>query len=84
MIDALVDDGDIVLLKQTQTARDGELVAAWLESESETTLKLLYRDASGIRLQPANRHMRPLHCPPGTVRIQGKVVAVIRKSPRSD
>lgn len=80
MIDALIDDGDIILLQQTETAEDGEMVAAWLEKESETTLKRIYRDSGRIRLQPANQQMKPFYHDPNNVKIQGKVIGVIRKS----
>lgn len=80
MIDALIDDGDIIFLQQTETAEDGEMVVAWLENESETTLKRIYRDSGRIRLQPANQQMKPFYHDPNNVKIQGKVIGVIRKS----
>ena len=80
MIDALIDDGDIILLQQAETADDGEMVAVWLESESETTLKRIYHDYGRIRLQPANRQIKPFYYDPHDVKIQGRVVGVIRKS----
>lgn len=83
MIDALIDDGDIILLQQAETAEDGEMVAIWLESEAETTLKKIYHDSGRIRLQPANRQMKPFYYDPYNVKVQGKVVGVIRQ-PQSD
>ena len=80
MIDALIDDGDIILLQQAETADDGEMVAVWLENESETTLKRIYHDSGRIRLQPANRQIKPFYYDPHDVKIQGRVVGVIRKS----
>ena len=80
MVDALIDNGDIVLLQQAETVEDGEMAAVWLVSESETTLKRVYRNSGRIRLQPANQQMGPLYHDPKNVRIQGKVVGVIRKS----
>jgi repressor LexA len=79
MIDALINDGDIVLMQQANTADDGEMVAAWLKAEEETTLKKLYRERDRIRLQPANSAMEPIYADPGNVEIQGKVVGVIRQ-----
>lgn len=79
MIDALINDGDIVLMQQANTADDGEMVAAWLKAEEETTLKKLYRERDRIRLQPANSTMEPIYADPGNVEIQGKVVGVIRQ-----
>ena len=79
MIDALVDDGDIVVLEATRTAEDGEMVAAWLTERQEATLKKLYREQGRIRLQPANRSMAPIYVDPDKVRVQGRVIAVLRK-----
>ncbi len=79
MIDALVDDGDIIILEATSTADDGDMVAAWLTGREEATLKRLYREPGYIRLQPANRNMRPIFVIPENIEVQGKVVALMRK-----
>lgn len=79
MIDALIDDGDIVLLQHSNTADDGDMVAAWLESEEEVTLKRLYREQGRIRLQPANSQMAPLYVDPSNLSVKGRVIGVIRK-----
>jgi repressor LexA len=79
MIDALISDGDIVLMEQASTADNGEMVAAWLKSQEETTLKKLYRERGRIRLQPANARMKPIYADPRDVMVQGKVVGVIRQ-----
>ena len=79
MIDALVDDGDVVVLEATRTAEDGEMVAAWLTERQEATLKKLYREPGRIRLQPANRSMAPIYVDPDKVQVQGRVIAVLRK-----
>lgn len=79
MIDALIDDGDIVLMQQASTAEDGEMATVWLKDEQEVTLKKVYREPGRIRLQPANRLMKPIYCHPGNVEIQGRVVGVLRK-----
>ena len=80
MIDASVLHGDIVILRHQDTANDGEMVAAWIEGDEETTLKYLYRDGRDIRLQPANPspEYKPIIRPADKVRINGKVVSVIR------
>ncbi|MFH0942537.1 MAG: transcriptional repressor LexA [Chloroflexota bacterium] len=78
MIDALIDDGDVVLLQQTGTVADGDMVAVWLKAQQEMTLKRIYREAGRIRLQPANRQMAPFYEPTDNVEIQGKVIGVIR------
>jgi repressor LexA len=79
MIDALVDDGDIVVLEAVSAVDDGEMVAAWLKQEREATLKKLYREEGQIRLQPANQQMEPIYVAPDNIEVQGKVIAVLRK-----
>ena len=79
MIDALIDDGDIVVLRPTADPRDGDMVAAWLKLEEEATLKRIYREGDRIRLQPANVQMEPIVVPAENVEVHGKVVAVIRR-----
>ncbi len=79
MVDALINDGDIVLMEYTNTAENGELVAVWLKGEKEATLKRFYRERGRIRLQPANIEMEPVYAKPENVEIQGKVIAVIRQ-----
>jgi repressor LexA len=79
MVDALISDGDIVLMQQAETADNGEMVAAWLKSEGETTLKKLYRERERICLQPANSQMKPIYASPRNVQVQGKVIGVIRQ-----
>ena len=78
MIDALVNDGDIVLIEPATTAQDGEMVAAWLKKEQEATLKKIYHEGNRIRLQPANSTMEPIYTDAGNVEVQGKVIAAIR------
>jgi repressor LexA len=80
MIDAMVNDGDIVIMKRAQDAQNGEMVAVWLDDKDETTLKYFYREKGRVRLQPANPTMQPIYIDnPRTLRIQGKVVMVIRQ-----
>jgi repressor LexA len=81
MIDALINDGDLVLMQQTNTVENGETAAVWLKAEKEATLKKVYRERNRIRLQPANSSMQPIYASPDNVEIQGKVVAVIRRIP---
>jgi repressor LexA len=78
MIDAMIADGDIVLLRRTNTARNGEMVAVWLDERNETTLKRFYQEQDRIRLQPENPTMQPIYVHPAHCQIQGKVVSVIR------
>lgn len=80
MIDAMVNDGDIVIMKPARDARNGEMVAVWLNDRDETTLKYFYLENGRVRLQPANPTMKPIYIEdPTTVEIQGKVVMVIRQ-----
>ena len=78
MIDALINDGDIVIVRHQETARNGEMVAVWLKDREETTLKRIYIEGDRVRLQPANPTMEPIYVAPENVQIQGKVIAVIR------
>jgi repressor LexA len=78
MIDALIDDGDIVLMEPVKTVEDGDMVAAWLKKEEEVTLKRFYREGGQVRLQPANAQMKPIFSDSNNIEVQGRVVAVIR------
>jgi len=79
MLDALIDDGDVVIMEATQTAEDGEMAAVWLKNEQEVTLKKIYREPGRIRLQPANSEMKAIYTGPENIEVQGKVVAVLRR-----
>jgi repressor LexA len=79
MIDAFINDGDVVVMRHQETASDGDMVAAWLVNEEETTLKRYYHEGSRIRLQPENSRIQPIYVAPDNLRIQGKVLAVIRQ-----
>lgn len=80
MIDAMVNDGDIVIMKRAQSANNGEMVAIWLENSNETTLKYFYKEGNHVRLQPANPTMKPIIIEnPEDLRIQGKVVMIVRR-----
>ena len=82
MIDAMVNEGDIVIMKKANEARNGEMVAIWLTDRDETTLKYFYKENGRVRLQPANPTMGPIYVDdPTAVEIQGKVVMVIRQVP---
>jgi repressor LexA len=83
MIDAMINDGDIVILKPAQDARNGDMVAVWLNDKNETTLKYFYKEKDGYRLQPANPTMKPIMIKKTeSLEIKGKVVMVIRKVDR--
>ena len=78
MIDALINDGDLVLLRATNEVRDGEMVAVWIKSQNETTLKRFYREGDRVRLQPANSTMAPIYVDAKDVEVQGRVVSTLR------
>ncbi len=84
MVDALVNDGDIVVMKYQTEAHNGEMVAVWLKDKEETTLKHFYYERPRgskprVRLQPANPTMKAIYVDPANVEVQGKVVAVLRQ-----
>ncbi|MFC2024369.1 transcriptional repressor LexA [Chloroflexota bacterium] len=79
MVDALVNDGDIVLMQHVSSVDNGEMAAVWLKREREATLKRFYAENGRIRLQPANSQMQPIYAKPANVEVQGRVIAVIRQ-----
>jgi repressor LexA len=79
MIDAFINDGDIVIMRHTNTADNGDMVAAWLIDQEETTLKRFYHEGNRVRLQPENQTMAPIYVDPNKVEVQGRVVTVIRQ-----
>ncbi len=78
MVDALINDGDIVLMQYVTVVDNGEMAAVWLKAEKEATLKKVYVEPDHVRLQPANSRMQPIYAAPDNVEIQGRVIAVIR------
>lgn len=80
MIDAMVNDGDIVVMKRQLEWRNGDMVAVWLKDQEATTLKHIYREGGRVRLQPANPMMQPILIDdPSTLEVQGKVMLVVRQ-----
>ena len=82
MIDAMVNDGDIVIMRKVENnseTKNGDMVAVWLPERDETTLKYFYKEKDGYRLQPANPTMGPIMINSSErLEIKGKVVMVIR------
>ncbi len=76
MIEEGILDGDYVVIEEQETAKDGEIVVAMLEN-GFATLKRFFKEATRVRLEPANSQMAPIFA--RNVKIQGKVVGVIRK-----
>jgi repressor LexA len=81
MIDAMVNNGDIVIMREQKTAENGEMVAVWLQDDDTTTLKYFHREgANRVRLQPANPTMDPIYVDANKVQIQGRVMMVMRQT----
>jgi len=78
MIEAGILDGDYVLVRRQESAKNGDIVVALLEEDDEVTVKRFFREANGIRLQPENQRLEPLRVP--NVIICGKVTGLIRTS----
>ncbi|MCL2491688.1 MAG: transcriptional repressor LexA [Coriobacteriia bacterium] len=76
MIEAGIFDGDLVVVRQQETANNGDVVVAIIDDEA--TVKRFYREADAIRLQPENSQYEPIRCT-DEVRIAGKVVGLIRQ-----
>jgi repressor LexA len=85
MIDAMIGDGDLVIMKKVERPSNGDMVAVWLKDRNETTLKYFYDEGKRIRLQPANPTMAPIYVDKtDNVHVQGKVIMVIRKLDRTN
>ena len=80
MRDAMLTDGDIVLLQKTSIdqVKKGDIVAAWIIDTQETTLKRFEQTRRGITLRPENPNYDPIIFQPDQVDIQGKLLAVLR------
>ena len=79
MIDALIHDGDVVLMRHQERVENGELAAIWIRNREETTLKRFYLEGDRVRLQPANPTMKAMFFPAESVEVKGKVLLVIRQ-----
>lgn len=77
MIEDGILDGDLVVVRQQQTARDGEIVVARVDDEA--TVKRFYREKGRVRLQPANSEMSPIYVDAtADLNIVGRVVGLVR------
>ncbi len=79
MVDALINDGDVVIMRHQKQVENGELAAVWLRDRSETTLKRFYLEGNRVRLRPANPTMKDMVYPAENVEVRGKVLLVIRQ-----
>ena len=80
MIDALVNDGDLVLMEATTTANNGDMVAVWLKRGQSMTLKKIFFQGKNVVLRPANPTLREKSYKPHDVQVQGKVLCIIRNT----
>lgn len=80
MIDAMVNDDDIVIMQPVQEANNGDMVAVWLPLDGEMTLKYFHREGDQVRLQPANPTMEPIYVHPSNVEVQARVMMVMRQT----
>lgn len=76
MIEDHIDDGDFVVIEETQEVNNGDIVVALLDN-GLATLKRFYKEVTRVRLEPANSTMSPIYAT--NVQIQGRVVGLIRK-----
>ena len=79
MIDALIADGDIVLLRYQETAENGQMVAARLRDENSVTLKKFYTEGNRVRLLPDDTAIAEIYTEASNVQIEGRVVGVLRQ-----
>jgi repressor LexA len=78
MVDAMIGDGDTVIMEKADDIKNGDVVACWLEKEQEVTLKKIYFEDEKLRLQPCNPYMLPMYHEKENVQVQGRLVAVLR------
>jgi repressor LexA len=79
MVDAMISDGDIIIMEKPNGVKNGDVVAVWIKSRQETTLKKIYFENSGqVRLQPCNPYMMPLFFGADDIEVQGKLIGVMR------
>jgi repressor LexA len=79
LYDALLDDGDVIIVRAQNTANDGDLIAGWLALHEQMVLKKLYRVAGRVKLQSVNRNRKPIFVDDHQFQVKGKVLAVLRR-----
>ena len=80
MIDALINDGDIVIMRRETEVKNGDLAAVFLRNRNETTLKRVYKEGKRLKLKPENPTLKPFYVDAQQAQIQGRVVCVIRRA----
>jgi repressor LexA len=78
MIDALIQDGDIIILEKTSQFDNGDMVAVWIKSDNATTFKRIYKLDNKIKLEPMNKNMKAFFVNPNDFNVQGRLVTSIR------
>ncbi|MBB3190762.1 LexA family protein [Halomonas cerina] len=82
MIDCQIFDGDVIIIERRESAENGETAVVMINGQ-EVTLKKLYIERSGVRLQPANEHMPPIYLRNSDIQVLGLVMGVVRQSERA-
>ena len=80
MIDALINDGDIIIMKKESDVKNGELAAVFLTEKNESTLKRVYKEGKRLKLKPENPTLKPFYVDARNAQIQGRVMCVIRRA----
>ena len=80
MIDALINDGDIVIMRRDQDIKNGDLAAVFLMDRNESTLKRVFKEGRRLKLKPENPMLKPFYVDARHAQIQGRVVCVIRRA----
>ncbi|MGD2206858.1 MAG: transcriptional repressor LexA [Anaerolineae bacterium] len=80
MVDDLVDDGDLLIVERDEEAARGQMAVVYLCDRNEATLKRVYPEGKRVRLQPAHPTMSPFYADARDIRVQGRVVAVLRRA----
>ncbi|MEX0762997.1 MAG: transcriptional repressor LexA [Dehalococcoidia bacterium] len=78
MIDALIGDGDLVIMQAANQVNNGQMAAVRILPDDETTLKRFYSEGPTVRLEPANTQMKPIIVPAERVEVLSRVMAVWR------
>lgn len=79
MRDAMLDEGDLAVIKRTTNFRDGDMLAIYLKNQRRTTLRHVYRENGRLRVQSANPDTQPQYYKPSELEIRGTVLAILRK-----
>ncbi|SEL32998.1 transcriptional repressor LexA [Halomonas daqiaonensis] len=79
MIDCNIFDGDVIIIERRESAENGETAVVMI-NDQEVTLKKLYIEKSGVRLQPANERMAPIYLRNDDIQVIGLVMGVVRQT----